>query len=160
MIIGITGDNGIGKDTVGLMLKKHFGGHIKKFSTLPVGMYKQITGIDFHKLSRDDKEAVRDSFEQFAEGVKNILTEDVWADALLRDYTEDCIWIITDVRFSEEAQRISDLGGTLVRIVSDTIRDPTEIEKELDEWRFDHYLGNNSSLDELQKKVNSLCKQL
>lgn len=41
---------------------------------------------------------------------------DYWVDALMATITDDGIYIIDDVRYRNEAQRIRDTGGILVRI--------------------------------------------
>lgn len=85
-------------------------------------------------------------------------------------------WIITDVRFPNEAQAIKDKGGIVIRvnrfkIITKTLPDGTECsfipnplfdgeehpsETALDDYEFDHVIDNNGSLEELIEKVKQL----
>jgi hypothetical protein len=103
MIIGISSNgNGKGKDLVGKIIQ-HFNPtyEIVKFASAVNESYKLIKGIDFSNLSRFQKEKHRADFIKYAEGVKDVLGEDVWVDALFKDYNNNN-WIITDVRFENE----------------------------------------------------------
>ena len=85
-------------------------------------------------------------------------------------------WIITDVRFPNEAQAIKDRGGIVIRVnrgerecncglkesEHDKVRHafiPKEehpSETALDGWDFDYVIENNGSMEELIKKVEQL----
>jgi len=85
-------------------------------------------------------------------------------------------WIITDVRFPNEAQAIKDRGGIVIRvnrfkIITKTLPDGTECsfipnplfdgeehpsETALDDYEFDHVIDNNGSIDELIGKIKQL----
>lgn len=129
MIIGLFGEDGVGKDTVArfmrlviynypasiyegalswgedtfeywmsdknhkeemdiLMLGRKGGmGWLEhKFASIPVGLYHSITGVKFHELSRKDKEKEQPRFVNFCETQKEIFGQNVWVDALMRDY--------------------------------------------------------------------------
>ncbi len=195
MIIGINGKIGAGKDTVGKIIQylvdyhtaqyshpitendfndwlKHKGNsrywQIKKFAGKTTESYKEITGVDYHSLSRKEKDKERERYKKFAEGCKDIFDGNIWVNALMDDYhpsigkfqwakaigdlhygngnstycgkpmlgnnyviqareekrniCPDCYnkalpnWIITDVRFENEAQAILDKGGIIIRI--------------------------------------------
>jgi len=82
-------------------------------------------------------------------------------------------WIITDVRFPNEAQAIKDRGGIVIRVnrpcpecgvteghkfgcltYKKLIEHPSEIA--LDNYEFDHVIENDGSLDELIGKIKQL----
>ncbi len=91
------------------------------------------------------------------EGLRNNLHGNVWVNALFADYKAPESsrydikglpnWIITDVRFPNEAQAIKDKGGIVVRI--DRPDNPTSpsnhsSEVALDNWDFDMNIVNES----------------
>jgi hypothetical protein len=208
-LIGISGKAGSGKDLVGKIIQyliycnkfkvidfeeydMHSLGYshpqkIKKFAYKVTTSYKEITGINFHKLSREEKEIERSKYVKYANKCKEIFGEDVWVNALFCDYkapTQIAIertggycnhpeptkfpnWIITDVRFPNEAKAIKDRGGILIRVnrlnsTSQTIyinkRDRTHpSETELDSYsEFDYAVDNNSSIEDLIEKVREI----
>lgn len=88
--------------------------------------------------------------------------KDVWVKSLFSTYgkheMENEIWIITDVRFPNEADFIKELGGTLIRIVGDpkkhnvsSTRDPNHpTEIALDDYnKWNYVIYNNGSLKDL-----------
>ena len=102
--------------------------------------------------------------------LRNGLHDNVWVNALMADYTLTEYgddeqghypnWIITDVRFPNEAQAIKDKKGVIIRIDKpgvDPINDhPSEIG--LDHWKFDYKIVNNSDLFDLKENVISILK--
>jgi hypothetical protein len=64
-------------------------------------------------------------------------------------------WIITDVRFSNEARAIKENEGILIRVNRQNVKPinnhPSEIS--LDGWNFDHVLDNNSDISNLKDNI-------
>ncbi len=114
---------------------------------------------------------------------RNIIHPNIWVNALFADYKQDLYiktnhpisenldvkypnWIITDVRFPNEAQAIKDRGGIVIRVERDYILRDVELpfikdaqhpsETALDDYEFDHVIENDGSLDELIGKVKQL----
>lgn len=205
MIIGISGKKNSGKDTVGRIIQLFFAKYseediidilekkhsiyeilpfidetnwqIKKFATIPTEIYKKITNIDFHSLSRAEKELERPNFIDFINNkVKQVFGKDVWVKALMREYFcthsdhaphgIDCPdWIITDVRFINEAETILNKEGFLIRVNrefpvnTDDLKpyDFEESETELDNFdKFNYVIDNNDSLENLIVKVKEI----
>lgn len=76
-------------------------------------------------------------------------------------------WIITDVRFPNEAQAIKDKGGVIIRVDRkvdevpyQTLEQRHPSETSLDDWRFDYYISNNGTLDRLKMKVEEVLQDL
>ena len=124
--------------------------------------------------------------------LRNQLHENVWVNALFNNYK--CIgnyefsemylkehpnsnptepiypnWIITDVRFPNEAKAIKDMGGIIVRVnrINST---PQTIyvnkqnsthpsETALDTYEFDYVIDNNDTLENLISKVEYILKK-
>lgn len=62
------------------------------------------------------------------EAHRNVFSEDFWLDAALPldgPYDSDVIYAVTDVRFQNEADRVRDLGGTVVRVIGNDEKKPT-----------------------------------
>lgn len=105
------------------------------------------------------------------DGLRNGLHPNVWVNALMADYTgmydidTDRTtypnWIITDVRFPNEAQAIKDQGGIILRIdrpgVKPTNNHPSEVS--LDDWEFDYKIMNGSDIVSLMFTVHNILKK-
>lgn len=77
---------------------------------------------------------------------------------ILKRVSPPCNWIITDVRFPNEAEAIKDRGGFIIRIdrpgVEPVNAHPSETA--LDNWDFDYRIANASDLVALKQTVDVL----
>jgi hypothetical protein len=133
MIIAITGKSGSGKDTVANLLDleicktisktldiyqsvkfKH--NHYKKvkFADKVTEAFEIITGVNFHKVSRERKEELRSLYSEFAESQKGIFGKNVWVTGLFSTYTKAKLFIITDLRFHNEIKEIKKVPNNIV----------------------------------------------
>jgi len=115
---------------------------------------------------------------------REIIHPNIWVNALFADYntpntvevsyngvidesesyTTGSRWIVTDVRFPNEAQAIKDRGGIVIRVDRPQYldnglvirKDEHASETALDDYEFDHVIDNNGSIDELIEKVKQL----
>ena len=116
---------------------------------------------------------------------RQIIHPNIWVNALFADYKAVKVhekvtdnlnlksfkkpnWIITDVRFPNEAQAIKDRGGVVIRVNRTYYtedkkyimgHDPFEThpsETALDDYEFDHVIDNNGSIEDLIEKVKQL----
>ena len=210
MLISVSGKINSGKDTIGKILQillnnPHLNNEgvlsflkkdinfdspyyktwqIKKFATIPTEIYKKITNIDFHSLSRADKELERPNFIDFINNkVKQVFGKDVWVKALMREYFcthsdhapngIDCPnWIITDMRFLNEMEAVKKRGGITIRVnrpcdicggsgyhkMSCPVSKSGEhlSETSLDSAEFDYVIDNNGTIEELIEKVREI----
>ena len=103
------------------------------------------------------------------EAMRDNLHEDVWVNALFADYKERYYgsknmpnWVITDVRFPNEANAILNRGGVMVKINrTDTtgINRNHSSETALDGWRgFSYVIDNNGTLEDLILHADSILK--
>lgn len=157
MLIGLSGKLQSGKDTVAEYL-------IKKYN--------------FNRLAFADKlkEMARDLFlwngEKDAYGRKLLqdvgmkmreIKDDVWINYILRKIDTNKNYIITDVRYQNEANSLLKFGAILWRIERNLKRqDETnkhQSEIDLDDYKyFNHIIHNNSTIDDLYVKVDELLK--
>jgi hypothetical protein len=94
---------------------------------------------------------------------RNLIHPNIWVNAVMRNYrfSPSINWIITDVRFPNEAKAVIDRGGLLFRIerpgiplldhASETALD------QYDDWN--EVIYNDSSLIELEEKIQKLVKK-
>lgn len=170
MIIGISGKIGHGKDTVSDMVQllssypwktKKFAGKLKQMTCLFTGCtLEQLEDQEFKKtligpqwgdltyrtmMIRIGTEAMRDNVHL-----------DTWVNALFADYNpKKDFWIVTDLRFINEALAIQSRGGILLRVNRPGVPSIDHIsETMLDDFTgFDEVLVNDSTLDDLNDKV-------
>lgn len=125
------------------------------------------------------KMTVRDFLQKLGtDALRDGLHPNVWVNALMADYRPeeswlntslgekpDVVypnWIITDVRFPNEAQAIKDKGGVIIRVdrpgVSPINAHPSEIG--LDSWNFDYRIANVSDVFALKQTVEQILKHI
>lgn len=126
------------------------------------------------------------------DSMRNGLHDNVWVNALMADYKdseqeEDGLlhakygeyditmkpnpvlwseyypnWIITDVRFPNEAKAIKDRGGVIIRIdrpfVKPINNHPSEVS--LDTWNFDYKIANVSDLVSLKFTIKNILEEI
>lgn len=151
--------------------------------------------IDFSNEEKWVEMTVREFLQKLGtEAIRNSLHENAWVNALFADYRplpskitkdfdgtmhsipypkEEIVypnWIITDVRFPNEAQAIKNRGGIVIRVNRKPEGDwgilkeyyvekhPSEIS--LDDWEFDYVINNSGTIDELVEKVENMLLQL
>lgn len=105
---------------------------------------------------------VRDFHQIIGTDAIRLYFPNAWVNALMNKYKEDNKWIVTDVRFPNEADIIRKKGGILIRVIRVTTGDisthPTEIA--LDDYtEFDHIIYNHGSLEELEARLKSILKE-
>jgi hypothetical protein len=182
MIIGISGKMCSGKNYTSKYIKnefpdkkfkiKNFGYDVKKITSY-------LTGVNMKTiLSRKAKQiylpewnmTIGEMFQKIGtDCLRDKLHQDVWILSLFSKYTADQNWIISDVRFINEADYIKKLGGIIIRLNGDPMnmvkyetRDINHIsETELDDYKkfdilFDNKVNANfkEMLDMIKNKLN------
>lgn len=104
------------------------------------------------------------------EAVRNNIHNDAWVLSLFGTYKEDeDFWIVTDVRFKNEAKIIKDKGGIIIRLNGDPnnsragddrdMTHPSEVD--LDDYDgFDYEYDNIPPIINLQRFVVKIAKTL
>lgn len=101
------------------------------------------------------------------EAMRNGLHTNVWVNALFADYKpiklsqyDPSYWLVTDTRFPNEADAITERGGILLRIErpgTSTGDHPSETA--LDNYPFEHVIVNDGNLNDLINKVREFLIQ-
>jgi len=139
---------------------KKFAGKLKQIASLLTGVeVAKFEDQEFKKLNLGPEWSVHGmpmTYREFlqklgTDGLRHGLHSNVWVNALFADYQcvpadrapkgWDCDnWIITDVRFPNEAKAIKDRGGIIIRVdrpfCKPVNNHPSEVS--LDNWNFDY----------------------
>lgn len=153
---------------------------IRKFAGKLKDIASHLTGIDIEDFEDQDFKktnlgrewwttcdeghqpmTVRDFLQKLGtDALRNGLHDNVWVNALMADYTEDSNWIITDTRFSNEAQAIKERDGIIIRVERPGVKPINDHPSEtgLDSWKFDYKIINNSDIFELKQVVRNILE--
>lgn len=186
-IVGINGYAGSGKDTVAQIIQelqpdknwqiKKFSGKLKQMASLITQIeakrfeeqgFKEngqivIRSIDWQDDYRQTAAAygVREFLQYLGtECVRDLLGEDVWVNALLKDYKPKDNWIITDMRFPNELQGVLAKQGISLRIERVGIKpiNAHPSETALDNHLFDDLIENKGDLSFLKNEVKNFIE--
>jgi len=170
MIIGLSGYAKVGKDEVAQILVKKYGFKRIAFADpirellleinpiLANGYHlKTIINEEGWTLAKN-KEEVRRLLQELGVGARQVLGDDVWVVAALRkmeNFKEN--YVITDVRFENEAVMVRQLGGEIWRIQRPGIQAVNNhvSELEMDGYKFDRVLRNEGTLEELESLIQT-----
>lgn len=178
-LIGISGKMQSGKDTVASIIKKlsYIDWEIVKFADT----LKDITCLLLN-CSREDLESsdfksspLDDRWQNFhneqltprkvmqligTDLFRNGLHPNTWVNTLSNKFTNDSFWIVTDVRFPNEAEFIKNNGGILIRIERESIELSNHLsETALDDYEFDYIINNHDTFYDLLLNVISFMKK-
>lgn len=180
IIIGISGKLGSGKDTVAHFIKEHDSSfQSKAFAYKLKKIVSLLAGCDFETtLTQEGKNTFIEGFNktigEMLQGVgtnalRDNFDKNVWINGLFTDLKPGGNYIITDVRFKNEAEALKNKGAFLVRvnrpvnpIAENSGRDLTHpSETDLDDYQgFDAIIDNKGTLDELEYAVVKLLKHI
>lgn len=136
-------------------------------------------GFYYMLKERITKLIVREFLQKLGtDAIRNNIHSNTWINALFADYKEKFIgnitrkdsienkdnykypsWIITDVRFPNEAEAIIARNGTLIRVnrENNNIKDIHPFETALDNFGlFTYKIDNNGTIEELIEKVKEI----
>ena len=166
---------------------KKFAGKLKQIAEMLTGIdISMFEDQDFKKTNLPDEWRVHGmpmTYREFlqklgTDAMREGLHDDVWVNALMADYkpelrietdhphsefltTKYPNWIITDVRFPNEARAIKKKEGMIIRVERPGVKPinnhPSEIG--LDHWKFDYKIGNASDLIALKASVEIILKE-
>lgn len=174
--IGLSGWARAGKDTAAdYLVEKHGYTKMSFASPMKEALYRlnpRITvdnvvntalrvGVDAYGWDdlKEHGPEVRGLLQRFGTEVgRNMFGEDFWVDASLRSIPDGSKVVFADVRFPNEADTIRELGGKVWRInrIGFNAANDHISEHALDEYKFDLVVDNNSSIEYLYNKVETL----
>lgn len=175
MIVGISGKKGHGKDHIGNRLKIISGERfiVKKYASKLKERIAVTWNIEVEKLEdpifKDELCPLGITWRQLMqkEGLAmREIDEDFWLKTLLWEYdklTEEGKnpnWVITDVRFENEAKAIVDRGGLLIRVNRPSVKPKGEEDYHPSEVGLDFYKGFNLTINNDELDDEAIAKHL
>lgn len=183
MIIGLSGYARSGKDTVGESLTTRYAfqrtafADIMKRITEAIDPIVDITGTCIQARPIHLREVlgaigwerakalpeVRRFLQRLGtEAGRELLGQNVWVDYTLGTMVAGVDYVVTDVRFPNEAEAIARAGGALVRIERPGVGAPNDHPSEhaLAGWQFDYILINGGSLEDLSLATDAMVTDL
>jgi hypothetical protein len=142
---------------------------------IPLNSVPVFADIQFNNLI-----SVRDFLQRLGtDAIRDGLHENTWVNALMADYIPEDVqwsdgpiggyksgeklpnWIITDTRFSNEAEAIKKADGIIIRVERPGVKpiNPHPSETGLDKWNFDHVINNDGSPTDLAKKIKKVLEE-
>ncbi|MFI6275971.1 hypothetical protein [Streptomyces sp. NPDC050988] len=182
-MIGLAGAARSGKDTAAQALldagwtRRAFADKVRDmlYALDPIMVEKEyrdgITSLRYEidnygwEITKELYPEVRGYFQRLGtEGGRGVLGEDVWIDALFRDFQLWGATVITDVRFPNEADAIRSHGGLVVAIQrpgQERIREAGHVsENALAGYLFDDVILNDGTIEQLHDRVMQLTPLL
>ena len=175
MIIGLSGYARSGKDTVAELLCLNYGYERVSFADpmrkalyvlspkldgiVRLSEYVDDYGWDVAKQNQE----VRRLLQVFGTEVgRKMFGLDFWIDITLKDVDNSKHVVISDVRFPNEADAITKLGGSIWRINrhNHSAVNGHASEHAMDNYLFNHVIYNDGTLDDLSDEVFMLAKHL
>jgi hypothetical protein len=171
MIIGISGKKGSGKDTVATFIKeflpqyenKSFAGKLKEMIAILLNVSTEQLEDRGYKESNLGwlNSSPRELMQKLGTEWGRSIDEDIWVKALLADYDINENWIITDVRFPNEADAINKAGGVVIRVYRGDSSDTHPSETSLDNYPdFVYKIVNTGSLKDLRNQVEFIIEEI
>lgn len=174
LLVGMSGYAQVGKDTAGGMMvedadfKRLAFADVLKTVALDVapmmaapahGDYGDLATIVGDFGWEHAKRHYPDSrvfLQRLGVAIRQHVDPDAWVKAALRHVRPGGRYVITDVRFPNEAQAIKDAGGYIVRVTRPGVEavNAHVSETALDGWDFDAFLVNNGTLADLRNRVH------
>lgn len=185
-IVGLSGYAQSGKDSIGHLLVEHYGFHRFAFADRmkeialainpiidwyslpgttagrPVRLDEIISAVGWERAKHNEE--IRQMLQRIGtEAGRKYLSDDVWVKATFRQMDNPAgKYVITDVRFPNEAVAIHDQDGVLVRVSRPGIEAAnTHVsESALDDWAWDYEFDNDGTLDDLAEQVADMAFDL
>lgn len=178
MIIGVHGKKRSGKDTSADYLVEKYGFEKIAFADgvrdclyalNPIvdcyqgaARYRDVIDKFGYEKAKDFFPDIRKLLQRMGTAVgRELIDDDLWVNMLAQKVELDRNYVISDVRFVNEACYIRDWGGQVFRIVrpSTEIPDDHISEQPLPEHLIDHTIYNDSSLGDLHGTLDHLIQK-
>ena len=179
MIIGLSGYAGTGKDTVAQILQRLWGFNRLAFAdAIREALYRlnpvlmnhnkdiirvreYVDGLGWDEAKQHPE--LRRLLQVFGTEVgRALLGEDIWVNLTLAQIMLPNRYVITDVRFPNEAMAIKECGGVVLRVERPGYGPVNEhtSDSSLEDWPFDNRIVNDGTLADLEATVFLAVKDL
>ena len=165
ILIGISGKKRTGKDEVGRIITELSSKPVYKiaFADALKEEVARACGVTVQYIEQN-KDQFRVILQWWGTDFRRKQDDQYWLKAWAKRglaLPDDCICIVPDVRFHNEADYVSWLGGYLFRVHREGLPlDTHKSETDLDKYTFDNIIENNSSLTSLRESVKQLLTKL
>lgn len=175
MIIGLTGYAQSGKDSVAKVLVEQYGFTRLAFADKIRDMLYEVNPLvkdGFHLQNVVDAYGwdkakllfpeVRGLLQRLGVSARTQVDENIWVVAVMGQMIDETDYVITDVRFKNEAKIIEQSQGKLWRVNRSGVKAVNShiSESELDEYKVDKVLSNDGTLEELESLVHTRMDSL
>lgn len=179
MLLGLSGYAQSGKDTVATVLIEKYGFTRIAFADIirtslytlnpiigldsngqPITLVSSVDKLGWDKAKLDPE--VRRLLQIFGTEIgRTLLGSDIWVDLALKNLDPTVDYVVTDVRFPNEAQAIKDKGGLIWRVSRPSVNAVNQhlSEMALAEHKFDAYISNDADLAHLRAQVDKLLSE-
>jgi len=173
MIIGLSGYAQSGKDTVAKYLVEQRGFKRVAFADPIRDLLYELNPIistvasePMYLRGRVDRDGwdeakkspeVRRLLQVLGVGARTVIDTEIWVAKALRTMSDEGNYVITDVRFQNEATTLRLAGAEIWRVERagvDAVNSHVS-EHDLDNWEFDAYIHNNSTIEDLEFSVKT-----
>jgi hypothetical protein len=174
VVIGLSGYASSGKDTVAQFLIEEHGFEKIAFAdpirNMLLAMNPIVHGVQLKELVDEygwdlakQRPEVRHYLQVLGYSARINIDPEVWVRAAFRKLNNEAYskYVITDVRFRNEAEAIKHIKGHMWRVErpnESAVNDHVS-EWELDTYTFDEVLGNDGTLEELKFLVTTLVNK-
>ena len=179
MIIGLTGYAQSGKDTVAkILVEQHgftrvaFADKIREFLYETNPMFDSIAGEPMFVKARVDRDGweeakksphIRRLLQNSGVAARKVFGDTFWVQQALRQVHFEGNYVITDVRFENEAEAIKKYDNSQLWRVKRLGIDPINShlsESQMDGYPVDQIFTNNGTIADLESLVNSRMQNL
>lgn len=103
---------------------------------------------------------IRDLLIAIGDGARNYVHPDIWVNGLFNQYKGEN-WIVPDMRYPNEHERITKLAGKTIRVNRPGLKNIDHYsEIALDVSSFDYVIENDKSLNELYAQVKTIMDDI
>jgi hypothetical protein len=179
MIIGLTGYAQSGKDTVAKILVDQFGytrvafaDKIRDFLYETNPMFDSIVGEPVFVKARVDRDGwekakqsphIRRLLQNSGVAARKVFGEDFWVKQALSSYTPSDNIVVTDVRFTNEADYVKGFPNSQLwrvkRVGIDAVNAHVS-ESQMDGYKVDQIFTNNGTIEDLELMVKTRMQGL
>jgi len=175
VIVGLSGYAQSGKDTVAQVLVDNYGftriafaDKIREFlyevnpmvGCSPSGYLKDLVDLKGWDTAKQEPQ-VRRLLQDLGVGARKVFGDDFWIKQALKnvDYGN---YVITDVRFKNEATAIWSMPGTIWRVTRPgvTAVNAHVSETQMDDYPVNHFIKNDGDVKDLWEEVLMLCHHM